>query len=271
MTPGEKEPDVPGPLISIREKHGGQVRELVLGGGKGNIVTEALAGELHAAVRDATTDTAASRHLKLLILTGEGGHFSYGASVEEHLPGAADRMLPAFHALIGDLLRCDVPTMAAIRGLCLGGGLEVALACSMLWCEEGAKLGVPEITLGVFPPVASVLLPLKTADAVALDMILTGRTITAPEALKAGIANNVVPAGTLDAALDDFVSTSILPKSASSLRFATSAARVRLRRRYAEDIAALESLYLGKLMSTHDAVEGIRAFLAKRPPDWRDE
>jgi cyclohexa-1,5-dienecarbonyl-CoA hydratase len=260
-----------GSLVSTREKHDGRVRELVLGGSKGNIVSEALVGELRAAVRELSTHTPSSRRVKLLVFTGEGHHFSYGASVEEHLPGAVDRMLPSFHALIGEVLHCDVPTLAAVRGMCLGGGFELALSCSMLWCDEGAKLGVPEITLGVFPPVASVLLPLKTADAVAMDMILTGRTITAPDALRAGIANHVAPAGTLDAALDDFVSASILPRSASSLRFAVSAARARLRRRYARDIAALESLYLGPLMSTHDAVEGIRAFLEKRPSAWRDE
>lgn len=257
--------------VTMHEEHGGRVREVVLGGGKGNIVTEAMVGELREVFRELAKDTAAARRVKLVIVTGEGGHFSYGASVEEHLPGAVERMLPAFHGLIGEILQCDVPTLALVRGLCLGGGFEMALACSLLWCDEGAKLGVPEITLGVFPPVASVILPLKTSEAVALDMILTGRTITAEEALRAGIANRVAPVGTLEAALDDFISSSILPKSASSLRFATSAARSRLRRRYARDIAALESLYLGKLMSTRDAVEGVRAFLEKRPPAWGDE
>jgi cyclohexa-1,5-dienecarbonyl-CoA hydratase len=168
------------------------------------------------------------------------------------------------------VLHADVPTLARVSGLCLGGGFELALACSMIWCDEEAKLGVPEITLGVFPPVASVLLPLKTSDAIAIDMILTGRTLSASEAARTGIVNRVVPAGTLDAALDDFVSTSILPASASSLRLAVAAARSRLRRRYGDEIARLESSYLGTLMSTHDAVEGIRAFLEKRKPVWRD-
>lgn len=258
--------NVPDSLVRVRESHDGRVREFTLGGGRGNIVSEALVGELRAAFRDASHE----RHLRLVVVRGEGSHFSYGASVEEHLPGAVDRMLPAFHALIGEMLACDVPTLARIQGMCLGGGLEVALACAMLWCEEGARLGVPEITLGVFPPVASVLLPQRTADAIAMEMILTGRMVPAEEARAAGLVNRVVPVGEMDARLEEFIQQVVLPKSASSLRFATAAARGRMRRAYAADIAALEALYLRELMSTHDAVEGIRAFLAKRGADWRD-
>ena len=265
-----EETGVPNQLVSVRETHGGAVRELILGGSKGNIVTEALVAELRARIGEATDGAGAGRGLKLLVIRGDGPHFSYGASVEEHLPGAVERMLPAFHALIGEMLHCDVPTLARVSGLCLGGGFEVALACAMIWCDDTAKFGVPEITLGVFPPVASALLPAKTADAVAADMILTGRPVSAAEAHRTGIVNTVVPAGTLDTALDDFIKMAILPRSASSLRFACAAARMRLRRRYTDDIAALESLYLGKLMSTHDAAEGIRAFLAKRTPEWKD-
>ena len=256
--------------VTIHERHDGRVREFVLGGGKGNIVTEAMVDSLRAALRGATAENESNRHLKLLVFTGEGNHFSYGASVEEHLPGAVDRMLPKFHELIGEILHSDVPTLARVSGMCLGGGFELALACAMIWCDEGAKLGVPEITLGVLPPVASVLLPLKAPDAVAVDMILSGRMVAAAEAQRAGIVNTVTPAGTLDAALDEWIQTTVLPKSASSLRLATAAARVRLRRRYAEDITALETLYLGRLMSTYDAVEGVRAFLARRKPEWRD-
>jgi cyclohexa-1,5-dienecarbonyl-CoA hydratase len=257
---------VPGSLVKVRETHDGRVREFALGGSRGNIVSEALVGELRAAFRDASHE----RHLRLVVLRGEGSHFSYGASVEEHLPGAVDRMLPAFHALIGEMLACEVPTLARISGMCLGGGLEVALACALLWCEEGAKLGVPEITLGVFPPVASVLLPLRAADAVATEMILTGRMVDAEEARRAGLVNRVVPAGDMDGAVEEFVQTVMLPKSASSLRFATAAARARLRPAYAAGIAAMEATYLKELMSTHDAVEGIRAFLEKRGAEWRD-
>jgi len=260
---------MPHQLVSVHESHGGAVREFVLGG-KGNIVTEAMVTLLRAHIRGAADGGGSGRGLKLLIIRGDGSHFSYGASVEEHLPGTVERMLPAFHALIGELLHCDVPTLARVSGLCLGGGFELALACAMIWCDDTAKFGVPEITLGVFPPVASALLPAKIADAVAVEMILTGRPVSAAEAHRVGIANAVVPAGTLDTALDDFIKMAILPRSASSLRFATAAARMQLRRRYADDIAALESLYLGRLMSTHDAVEGLRAFLAKRPHEWKD-
>lgn len=252
--------------ISYQKTHDDQVCEITLQGTRGNLITARLVDEM----RDALRAAAGEPRLKLIVIRGHGEHFSYGADVKEHLPDQIARVLPAFHALIGDLIACDVPTLARVSGYCLGGGFEMALACSMIWCDRTAKFGLPEISLGVFPPVAAVLLPEKAPHRVAVDLIITGRVVGAMEARQLGIVNSISPRALLGDRLNDFIVRLILPKSASSLRLANTALQTRVRGRFAAEIKAAESLYLQKLMATHDATEGARAFLEKRVPDWKD-
>ena len=254
------------PAVTVTDSHDGRVRELILGGSRGNLLTQRLVEEFREALRSAAKD----RKLKLIVIAGEKEHFSYGADVGEHLPEKIAEVLPLFHKLIGELLACDIPTLAQVRGYCLGGGFELALACSMLWCDEAAKLGLPEISLGVFPPVAAILLPEKISHAVAADLMLSGRVITGTEAHELGIANQAAPHMALDDLLSEYIVTYILPKSASSLRHANAALQTGVRKRYTAGIPAVEKRYLEKLMKTHDANEGARAFIEKRAPDWRD-
>jgi cyclohexa-1,5-dienecarbonyl-CoA hydratase len=251
--------------ISIREHYDGRVLEITLGPPPGNIVTMALLEELSAEL-----DNVDNGARKLVVLTGEGKHFSFGASVEEHRADQVAAMLPRFHATIRKLLTCDIPTMAKVSGMCLGGGFELALACGMIACDKGAKLGVPEIKLGVFPPVAAVLLGCNVGDAFANEIILTGEAYPAETAWRMGIVNLVAADESLDDLVNGFIEKHILPKSASSLRLAFRVARERVREHYDQHIAAAEKLYLEELMSTADAVEGIEAFLAKREPKWVD-
>jgi cyclohexa-1,5-dienecarbonyl-CoA hydratase len=259
-------PSTPTAVVTVNHDHDGRVCELVLGGSRGNLITGRLVGEFREAIRSAAEDP----RLKLIVISGDKDHFSYGADVGEHLPAKIAEVLPQFHALIGELIACDVPTLARVSGYCLGGGFEIALACSMLWCEKTARLGLPEISLGVFPPVAAVFLPVKTSRAVAADLMLSGRVITGVEAHALGIANQVVPRSLFSVRLHDFIVTYILSKSASSLRHANAALMADVRRRYREEMPAIEKLYLEELMRTHDATEGARAFLEKRAPDWQD-
>ncbi|MFQ5511103.1 MAG: enoyl-CoA hydratase/isomerase family protein [Candidatus Krumholzibacteriia bacterium] len=253
-------------VIKVNELHDGQVVEIILGPAPANIVTARVIRELSLEFDRLTGGPVGNR--KLIVLTGAGEHFSYGASVEEHKADSVGEMLPQFHRLIGGILDSDIPTVAKVSGLCLGGGFELALACAMIFSAGEAKFGVPEIQLGVFPPVASVLLPYKTGESAAAKMILTGAKIPAPELHRLGVVQ--VFDGSLDDALERFIEKQVLPKSASSLRFACRAARSGIRRHYHSCIEEVERLYLDDLMATTDANEGIDAFLAKRPPKWVD-
>lgn len=252
--------------IQVGTKFDGQVGEASLAAPPANILTAKMMAELAAWL----AAEARERRRKLLVVSGQGKHFSYGASVEEHLPERVGTMLPAFHRLIDDTLACPVPVLARVSGLCLGGGFELALACGLLFADETAKFGVPEIQLGVFPPVAAALLPSRCGGALATRLILTGEKVAARELLAAGLVSLVAPEGRLDADLSAFVERQILPTSASSIRLAHRAAKMEVLERYRALIPRLESLYLGELMATRDAAEGIRAFVEKRAPSWSD-
>ena len=141
-------------VLEQRDLLDGQIVELQLGPPPANLVTDEFVRLLSAKL----TELVESTHLKLLVLRGQGDNFSYGASIQEHRPEEIRAVLPRFHALIGDLLEFPVPTLAAVSGNCLGGGLELALACSMVIADAGARFGFPEIRLGVFPPVGALLL-----------------------------------------------------------------------------------------------------------------
>jgi len=255
--------------IEKRELFGGDVVDIALGPPPGNIITMALANELGEELRRLHVSPA-GKAPKAIIISGTGKHFSFGASVEEHRADIVGDMLPRFHALIKDVLALDIPTIAKVSGVCLGGGFELALACSMIIADDTAKFAVPEIQLGVFPPVASVLLPYKISEAVACDMIFTGRQLGASDLLTLGLVNRMAAAGALDATVEDFVTKHVLPKSASSLQMAYQVTRKGIVEHYVRHIGEAERIYLQQLMSTADAVEGIEAFLAKRAPEWKN-
>jgi cyclohexa-1,5-dienecarbonyl-CoA hydratase len=177
-------------------------------------------------------------------------------------------MLEVLHGLLRSILATDLPLVAVVRGHCLGAGLELVMLAHRIVAAPGASLGQPEISLGVFAPAASVLLLERVGRPVAEDLLLSGRSVDAAEALRVGLVDEVA-AEPVDAALV-WIRTHLLSKSASSLRCAVRAARVGLIERVERELPRVESVYLERLMRTRDAEEGLRAFLEKRPPGWSD-
>jgi len=207
--------------------------------------------------------------LKAIVIEGEGPNFSYGASVPEHLPGKYEAMLRSMHGLFLGMLDASVVTLAVVRGQCLGGGLELASFCHRLFASPDAKLGQPEIVLGVFAPVASVSLPDRIGRSRAEDLCLTGRSVGAEEGMRIGLVDQIADDPT--AAAIGYVREFFLPRSASSLRLAVKAARAGFADRFRREIAEAERLYFEDLMATADAAEGLTAFVDKRAPVWRDQ
>ncbi len=241
----------------------GRLLRLRLARPKANIVD----GEMVAALDAALTAHAGNRALGAVLLDAEGPHFSFGASVEEHLPDRCAAMLRSLHRLVLRLVESPVTVLVAVRGQCLGGGLELALAGHFLFAASDATLGQPEMKLGVFAPAASCLLPEVTGPTRALDLLLSGRTISGGEAAAMGIVHASGP-DPEQAALAYF-NEHLRPKSASSLRLALAAARFDYAARVRAKIDAVERLYLDELMKTKDAVEGLQAFLGKRSAQWQ--
>src|SRR5438093_4696672 len=250
--------------IVLERLHGGAVLRVLLDAPPGNILDIATLSDLNRKL----SAEAGTPGLKAILFEGAGPNFSYGVSIPEHRPATVGEMLRAFHDLFRTLLRLDRVLVAVVRGRCLGGGLELASFCHRVFAHPRARLGQPEIRLGVFPPVASVILPLRCGQAVADEVCLTGRTFTAKEALAARLVDEV--AADPRRAADKWIRTRILPNSAASLARAVRAARLRFNQALAADLAETERIYVDDLMRTHDAKEGIEAFLEKRRPVWMD-
>ncbi len=240
----------------------GRLLRLSLNRPKANLIDAAMI----AALDDALAQHLGNPGLSAVLLEAEGPHFSFGASVEEHLPGQCAAMLRGLHRLILRMVESPVPILVAVHGQCLGGGLEVALAGHLLFGAPDAVLGQPEMKLGVFAPAASCLLPELAGPMRALDLLLSGRSISGTEAAALGIAMETAPDPT--AAALAYFEAHLKTKSASSLRHAVKAARIDYVARVKAKLAAVERIYLDELMTTHDAVEGLDAFIAKRPAQW---
>lgn len=252
--------------ITVQELYGGQVCEVTLDTPPANILTAAMMAEIEALLDKEHKKTGR----KLIIFQGAAENFCFGASVEEHQRDQVADMLPGFHRLIGKIIDHPVPTLAKVSGQCLGGGFELALAATFVIADESANFAVPEIKLGVFPPVAALLLPWMVGCGRANWLVLTGDNMSAKALHRAGGITTLAPEGQLDTALSDFIEKQICPKSASSLQTAHKAARYTLVRHYQDHIGDLERLYLDDLMASHDAGEGIEAFLQKRKPEWKN-
>jgi cyclohexa-1,5-dienecarbonyl-CoA hydratase len=255
------------PLRVWRERDGRLLR-IRLSRPKANVLDAEMISALDDAFAGACLPDAGAPALRGVLLDAEGPHFSFGASVEEHLPGKCAGMLHGFHALFLRILELPIPVLVAVKGQCLGGGLELASAGSVVFAGKQAMLGQPEIVLGVFAPAASCLLPERIGPAAAEDLLLSGRSVDAAEALRLGLVSAV--ADDPEAAALQWFDAHLASKSASSLRFAARAARLGLVERVRAKLAALEDLYLSGLMSTRDSTEGLTAFLEKRPARWED-
>jgi len=201
-----------------------------------------------------------------LVLAGAGKAFSAGVDIGEHRAATVQAMIHGFHDFCRAVLEFPRPTIARVHGPALGGGCEVVLCCDVAVAAVSARLGQPEITLGVFPPLAAVLLP-RLAGRAAARLVLLGEEISAEAALRLGLVSEVVPDERLEERVQELASRAARLSSATLAR-----ARLALRRGsegpFEDALRAVESIYLDDLMRTEDAAEGIEAFLEKRPPRW---
>ena len=241
----------------------GRLLRLRLSRPKANLIDAAMIAALSKAL---------AAHLDHPTLSGvlidaDGQHFSFGASVEEHMPDQCAAMLRGIHALILRLVESPVPVLVAVRGQCLGGGLELALAGHLVFVAPDAALGQPEMKLGVFAPAASALLPECIGPGRALDLLLSGRSISGTEAAVIGMVREAT--GDPERAALAYFDEHLKPKSASSLRYAVRAARHDHAARVRAKIETVERMYLDELMQTNDALEGLQAFVGKRAAQWQ--
>jgi cyclohexa-1,5-dienecarbonyl-CoA hydratase len=251
---------------SIRAKVVDGVATITLDRPPLNILNVTMLRELDTALDAASTEP----RLKALVLCAEGRAFCAGVDVADHVPDRVDDMIRAFGQFFMRLRTFPVPTIAVVQGAALGGGTELALGCDLVLAGRSAGFGQPEIKLGVFPPIAAAVLPHLIGSQQAARLVLTGEPISADEAARIGLVTQTVADEEVAANLANLLGL-MRGFSAPVLRFAKQALLLGADLGAAQALEPIESLYLGELMRTADALEGIQSFMEKRPPVWRNE
>lgn len=227
-----------------------------------NVIDIPMMDELNTAIASLKEDRAT----KVIVIAAQGKAFSAGVDIKDHTPDRVEMMLTKFHAIFHTLWSLGQPVVAAVQGSALGGGCELAIACDFIVASERAKFGQPETKVGVFAPIATLLLPRIIARKKAYELLLTGDTIDAREAERIGLVNQVAEPDAFDAMVDAFIARMTV-LSGVVLRHAKRAINLGLD----QGLTEIEKYYFKDLMSSEDAVEGLNAFMEKRNPVWKDK
>ena len=225
--------------------------------------------EMMEEINRALGDFKKEEGLKVLLFRAEGKAFSAGVDVGEHMGDMVKRMIETFHGMFRLMDELQATSIAVVNGSALGGGCELALYCDMVLATEKSTFGQPVIMVGVFPPIAALILPRIIGRKKAMELILSGKTIGAREALEMGLINRIVAEDALEEEVKGFVDE-FVRHSAAVLRLTKKAAIEGLCDDVEEGLRRIERIYLEELMKTGDATEGLKAFLEKRKPLWKD-
>ena len=229
-----------------------------------NVFDITLLGELDRALSSCAQQT----DVDMVVLSGAGERsFSAGVDMRDHTKEKVPEMLEVVHGVIRKLVALPQVSVAAVRGVCLGGGLEIASSCDLVIASEDSSFATPEIHVGCYPPVALARFAGLIGYHRAAEMILTGRRFSALEAQSMGLINRVFAAGRMEsslAALTDELSG----KSGAVLRLTLRGLRELSLQGFDQALRRSEEIYCDELLKTADVSEGVTAFLEKRPPVW---
>ncbi|MEN8212709.1 MAG: enoyl-CoA hydratase/isomerase family protein [Thermodesulfobacteriota bacterium] len=249
----------------IKIENDGQVAKITLDRPKHNVLDIPMMNELNAELEK----IAADESLKCVVLTGEGRSFCAGVEVGDHKPEQVDEMVAVFNRIFELINMIDIPVIAAVNGACLGGGMEVAIACDIVLASEKAIFGQPEIKLGFFPPYAAIRLPELVGPAKAIEILTTGQNYSALDSKDLGFVSKV-------ASVDDF--EDVVQKQVKQITMA-SPLIIRLNKRavkrhigtsFTQGVDLVSDYFLNTLMKTDDTLEGIASFEEKRRPAWKN-
>jgi cyclohexa-1,5-dienecarbonyl-CoA hydratase len=225
--------------------------------------------EMMNEINDILNDWIENKDLKVVLFNANGKCFSAGVDVAEHMGDLAPKMIESFHGMFRLMDRLGAVTVSSVYGSCLGGGCELAIFCDLVIADDTAKFGQPEIQVGVLPPIAAQIMPRIIGRKAAMDLILSGRIVSAGEAMGMGLINKVVAKGNLSAETDKFIKP-YLSLSAEVIRVTKKTINAGLIDDFESSLKIIEDIYLNKLMKTADAQEGLKAFLEKRSPEWKN-
>lgn len=222
-------------------------------------------------INQALSSLIDNKEVRVLVISSSGEKaFSAGVDVSDHTKEKVDKMLQVFHDIFRNLSKLDQATVAAVKGLTLGGGCEIALFCDLIFAADNLKIGQPEIKLSAIPPVALLILPRLIGLKRASELLLTGKTINAIEAERIGLVNKVVPLASFDSELENFIHP-ITELSLVGLKHSKKGINLGLETNFLEGLEIIEKSYLEELMASEDAHEGLKAFMEKRKPLWKNK
>lgn len=250
-------------LIQVEKSK--DIGKITFNNGDWNILNIAMMKQINEALESFINDQS----LKAVVIDHNGRSFSAGVDVGEHMGDLAPKMLKEFHNMFKKLNRLNCLTIASVKGAALGGGCEVAVFCDIVLASEKAKFGQPEIKVGVFPPVSVLIFPYLTGQKKAYELLLHGETINADEAHRLGLVNHVFPIDLYEQEVNQFLER-FNKLSTVVLQHTKKAIRLGIADDFDSQIDTLEEYYLNELMKTHDANEGLQAFVEKRPPEWQN-
>lgn len=230
-----------------------------------NVLDLAALQEMNAVLEKAVSE----KGIKAVLFRGEGKAFSAGVDVKDHLPGRDRETVAAFGKIFARLDRIGAPTISVVQGAALGGGCELACACDFVLATPAARFGLPEVELAAFPPVAAAWFLPVIGYRNLVDLAITGRIVGAEEALRMGLVSSVVAAEDLELALGRLLGA-LKAKSAVALKGARRAIRGAVGLPMELALEQAESRYFAEISPSADMEEGMRSFLEKRKPVWKD-
>jgi len=232
---------------------------------KHNVLNIEMMNELNAELESLIADN----DLKCLVLLGQGPSWCAGVEVSDHKPEMVDEMISTFNRIFELMDKLEVPIIAGVHGACLGGGMEVAIACDIIVASKKAVFGQPEIKLGFFPPYAAIRLPQLVGPAKAVEICTTGKRYSAKEAKKMGLIAYKADEDNFQETLDKLVAE-IQYNSPLIIRLNKRAVKQHLGMDFPKAIQGVSDLFLNVLMKSEDTLEGIKSFEEKRKPVWKN-
>ena len=243
-----------------------QIARIILDRPKHNVLDIPMMNELNEQLETIAADDA----LKCVVITGEGRSFCAGVEVGDHKPDNVDQMVATFNRIFELINMIDIPVIAAVNGACLGGGMELAIACDIVIASEAAIFGQPEIKLGFFPPYAALRLPELVGVARAIEIVTTGQNYSAQESCDLGFVSQVASVEKFQAAVEKTVQQ-IVMASPLILRLNKRAVKRHIGTSFFQGVDLVSNYFLKTLMKTEDTLEGIASFEEKRKPVWKNK
>jgi len=232
---------------------------------KHNVLNIDMMNELNGVLEDLLKDD----DLKCLVILGEGPSWCAGVEVGDHKPDMVDDMVSTFNRIFELMNQFEIPTIAAVHGTCLGGGMELAIGCDIIIASEKAAFGQPEIKLGFFPPYAAIRLAELVGPGKAIEVCTTGMRYSAADAQNMGFVSHVAAADAFSDKVNAIVKE-ITYCSPLIIRLNKRAVRQNLGLSFADAVKGTSDLFLNTLMKTQDTLEGIASFEEKRKPEWKN-